>query len=168
MVHLAMCLAGLSSALRLAKQPRFIAAVNGLDDARKNFLLVGALLVISCFFTAQNIGYRSVHLVMIMPSLLALARSSRGSGLLQWSPFLVLALLWTEGWRYWFLRLGQFVGVEDASWRLSWAMRELAWWIVIPILIACVTVLLVHSEMGRIVFRKNAKRSDAPELAGGT
>lgn len=167
-VHVAMCLAALLWALWLATRPRFIAAVNGLDEPRRHFLLIGALLVISCFFTAQNIGYRSVHLVMIMPSLLALARQPQESHLLRWSPILALILLWAEGWRYVIQRLGRATVDADAIQLATWAVREVVWWTVIPVLIACVTVLLVHSEMGRIVFRKDGNRSDGLKLASGS
>jgi len=167
LVHIVMCLAALLWALWLATRAEFIAAIDELGETQRHFLLVGALLVISCYFTAQNIGYRSVHLIMIMPSLLALASRPQGSLLLRWSPALALVVLWTEGWRYWVQKLDKIVDASEAIKVATWAVREAVWWTLIPVLIACVTVLLVHSEMGRIVFGLSGKRSAAPKLACG-
>ena len=41
-------------------------------------LLAGGLLMLSCFFTAQNIGYRAMHLVLTLPALTALVRMRAG------------------------------------------------------------------------------------------
>lgn len=164
-LNLTMSVAGLSWALWLATRERFVTAVNGLDETQRHFLLIGSLLMISCFFTAQNIGYRSVHLVLVMPSLLALARAAQGSRLLRWSPYMVLILLWSQAWRHAVQQLDKIVGGKQEIEIATWLAKELVWWAVIPLLIACATVLLVHSEMGRIVFRQNGKRGAAPKLA---
>ena len=159
-VHIAMCLSALAAGLWLAARPAFRTAVSALDDRQQAFLLVGALLTLSCFFTAQNIGYRAIHLLLVLPSALALARLGHGSRALRWLPRLLLLLLWGDGLR----NVIQHLPVADpATLRLtSWALRELAWWLLIPILIACVTILLARSEMALRLLPRLVRRL-APE-----
>ena len=55
-------------------------AIAGLGEGERAFLLAGALLVLGCFVAAQNIGYRAVHLLLVLPPLLALRHGGAGAG----------------------------------------------------------------------------------------
>lgn len=110
-------------------------------------LLAGGLLIVSCYFSANNVGYRAIFLVLTLPALTALVRVGAG-----W-PLIVTAgaaptLLWAQGWRNWVRELipGRPVDVG------TWVTREVLWWWMITILIALVVSLMRHSEMGRRVF----------------
>ena len=148
-----MCLSALLVAIRLATTPAITGALIGLGERERAFLLVGAFLILGCFFTAQNIGYRAIHLLLVLPAMLALARTGGGHRLLRWSPRIVLLLLWAEGWRNAVQQL-EFVFDGTIVRQASWAVREALWWGLIPLLIACVTILLLNSEMGLRLFKQ--------------
>jgi hypothetical protein len=40
-------------------------------------LIIGALVLVGCFFAGQNIDYRSIYFVLVMPGLLLLRRSAQ-------------------------------------------------------------------------------------------
>jgi hypothetical protein len=121
-------------------RPATSAALDRLTELERMSLLAGSLLIVSCFFTAQNIGYRATHLVLTLPALTALWQLRAGR---LWSLTLVavIVLLWTQGWRQWFFPIAR-PGTIGA-----WVVRESVWWITIPILIAIVTSLLTRSEL---------------------
>jgi len=143
-IQVGLTLAAFGIGVVLGLRPSTGRALDRLTDPERMALLAGSLLIVSCFFTAQNIGYRAIHLALTLPALTALWQVRAGR-LWTVTMGLVLALLWTQAWRYWIplqARPGTITG---------WAIREALWWSTIPILIAIVTSLLVRSEMGRWV-----------------
>ncbi len=75
-VTAALLSAMLVTALRLAWRDELRAGLSLISDRAYRFLLVGVVLVVGCFFAGQNIGYRGVFLVLILPGLLALTHVS--------------------------------------------------------------------------------------------
>ena len=140
----------LGAGLVIALRPSLTAAFERLTDLERATLLAGGLLILSCFFTAQNIGYRALHLVLTLPALTAMSTIPLRSGWL-WrvTTGTVLALLWAQGWRNWFLSQDEgrpvFIG--------GWLLREALWWWTITMMIALVAGLLVRSEIGRRIIR---------------
>ena len=126
----------------LSVRPWFVAALDRLTDAERMSLLAGCLLILSCYFTAQNIGYRVTHLLLTLPALTALWQIRAGR---LWTVALILAvaLMWTQSWRYWLFAPGRPGTIT------GWAIREALWWPMTGILIAIATSLLTRSEMGR-------------------
>jgi hypothetical protein len=146
-VRISMTVIAFAAGLALAFRQSMTATLERLTDLERMSLLAGGLLILSCFFTAQNIGYRAMHLVLVIPALTALAHTGAGWiwTVTLWSSVL---LLWAQGWRNWFFstdagRQMVFVG---------WSAREILWWWTITMLIAVVAGLLIRSEMGRRVF----------------
>lgn len=132
----------------IALRPSTRAALERLTDLERMTMLAGGLLILSCFFTAQNIGYRALHLVLTLPALTALARTAAGR-LWAITAGTVLALLWAQGWRNWFFsqEQGRPVFIN------GWLLREALWWWTITMLIALVIGLLVRSEIGQRIVR---------------
>ena len=123
-------------------------------------LLAGGMLMLSCFFTAQNIGYRAMHLVLTLPALTALVRMRAGRVWLV-TTGAVLALLWCQAWRNWYFP-------QDAGRAMfirGWMIRELLWWWTISMLIALVLAIILRSEMGRRALGRLAPRSTAEPAA---
>ena len=123
-----------------------------LNEPELAFLLTGALLIIGSFFTAQNIGYRAVHLVLLLPGLTALWRGGRGKTFYGAVVFAVLFLLWSEGIRTW---LGYALDLTPGGgWkvrRLFWLGRELLWWGLVILFVEIATSMLLRSEMALAV-----------------
>ncbi|MGH7001304.1 MAG: glycosyltransferase 87 family protein, partial [Stellaceae bacterium] len=62
----------------LALAGRAQAAWRHLPQREATFLTVGAVLLVGCFFAGQNIAYRGVFLLLVLPGLMILARSAAG------------------------------------------------------------------------------------------
>jgi hypothetical protein len=154
-------IAAFGAGTALAMRQRIGAAVERLTDHERMALLAGGLLMLSCFFTAQNIGYRAMHLVLTLPALTALVRMRAGR---VWvvTTGTVLALLWGQAWRNWYFP--QEAGRRPLFIR-GWMLRELLWWWTISMLIALVFAIIVRSEMGRRVLGRFAPRSSAEPAA---
>ncbi|MFT3968128.1 MAG: hypothetical protein QM690_19840 [Sphingobium sp.] len=157
-VHLLMVLGSVMTGAWLALGRPAQEAVGRLDERQQAFLLVGACLILGCFFTAQNIGYRSLHLLLALPSLLALGRLAPARRLWRWSGAATVWLLWAEGWRH------AMREVDDTSLAirfLGWGAREILWWWVVTVLIACAAIILGRSEIVRHVLPALARRMGA-------
>ncbi|WP_267414543.1 MULTISPECIES: hypothetical protein [unclassified Sphingomonas] len=76
-VQAAMTLIAVAFGLRIGMAPRIAAALNRLTETERMFLLAGSTLILACFFTAQNIGRRVTHLVLVLSALTALWRLDR-------------------------------------------------------------------------------------------
>jgi hypothetical protein len=120
-----------------------------LAEAERTPLVIGALVIVGCFFAAQNIYYRAIFILMVLPGLLALTRPSGDSehdaaarSRLRRLAATVLLLTWGEAVRHALVsRLGGPLR-EAALWRaadlLFWLLREVAWWSFIAMLAAIV------------------------------
>lgn len=145
-----MAIVALVCAARLAFRPSTVEALAALSLHERALLMAGGLLTLACFFTAQNIGYRAIHLLLTLPALLAL----RASGLRAFhaAPALALALLWSDCWRRGLLYAGKAFdeNIRDGLGFFGWAVREVCWWWLIALLAACVFSMLWRStSLGR-------------------
>ena len=69
----AVLLAGAAAiGMRLGSRSSMRGDLERLTEPERMFLLVGSLLLIACFATAQNIGYRASLIVLLLPGLTAL------------------------------------------------------------------------------------------------
>jgi Glycosyltransferase family 87 len=88
------------------------------------FAAIGGLLLTGCFFAAQNIDYRGVFFLFVLPGLLQLrgaALSMPARQLLSRLIAAVVFLMWEEFFRS-ALPMGSHVFM------LFWVLRELLWW----------------------------------------
>jgi len=132
------------------------------------FLAIGGVLIIGCFFAGQNVGYRGIFLLLVLPGLLAVARNAPDKatqGLLKFASVLIVLLMWGEFFRtnlIFALRgfhLGE--GAVLAGWLGFWLLRELAWWWAISVLAAATLWLLSQSPVGRWASSVLARRVPA-------
>lgn len=135
-IRLSMTLVSFAAALYLSRRRQMATALDRLTPRERSFLMVGALMVSGCFFTAQNIGYRAVHLLLVLPSLLALGRGPNHRLFLA-AALSCLALLWSIWWR-------TLVSVPPVSY-LTWTLREAMWWFLITVLDGCVLAMVFQS-----------------------
>jgi len=141
-------------------------ALNYLGARERSLLLLSALLIVGCFFTAQNLGYRVVHLLLAMPALLTLRRFGNDVRY-RFAPFAALALLWSEIWRLRARWLGQQLGGKighNIGAIEAWVVRESLWWWLVSVLLAYIIAFALQSEMGVVLQRQIPKW---PVLGGG-
>ena len=113
-------------------------ALARVEPGTRALLLVGAVLCVGCFFGHQNIGYRAVLLLLVLPGLLALARAATG-GRARWAwrvtGMLVVLVLWD--------------GIVSRS-LPGWFAMQLAWWWIACALLA-VAVSLLNRDVARLL-----------------
>jgi hypothetical protein len=124
--------AGLAAGYLIA--PRYRVVMRAMEHPRQLFFMAGAILTVFCFFAAQNLSYRAVFLLLLLPGAwdIAVARYGRwwlaGILLLLWEPlFREHVTVWSK------MLLGPVWGVIPQI--VYWFLREgLWWWIVIQLL----------------------------------
>ncbi|MFM5929924.1 MAG: hypothetical protein ACKOPQ_03345 [Novosphingobium sp.] len=149
-------LGALAIGLRTGLSQAFTAQLARLSPLERAFLLIGALMTCLCYFSAQNIGYRAINLILVLPALTALATLT---GSRRWKALVlvVLALLWTGAWRlFWEDVVMAGTAMTYPPRYLALALRDLLWWIVIPVLIAAVVALLKDGPIPRAIIGKLA------------
>lgn len=148
-LHLTLIVAAVLAGVGLAWVPAMPAALDRLTEAERLALLAGALLIITCFFGARNVGYRLMFLLLTLPALTALWRL-RAHWLFSVTTFTVLLLIWSQAWRaYWMRQL--FPG--RPAFITVWVIRETLWWWTITVLIGIVVALIARSDTLSFLWR---------------
>jgi hypothetical protein len=113
-------------------------------------LLVGALLLTTCFLLGQNIDYRGIYFILVMPGLVRLCQSDRDPAIRRFLARMIAAVLfvaWEEPLRR---ALHMIAPTIAADWLrprielLFWIGRELVWWWLIAGLAAIVLTQLLR------------------------
>jgi len=128
-------------------------------------LLIGSLLIVGCFFAGQSVGYRGIHLLLVLPGLMMLWRSTADRvlrHLLLFTIGAVLFVMWQEGIRHSFEYLLRLIGLRDripgTPSQIFWVMRELIWWWVVSVLTGMVALFFIRSPSARIIVNNWASR----------
>jgi hypothetical protein len=155
-VHTAFALAVLSvvAALALVRIRRTMRLLdqampelNTLDEPvalEPQCLLVGALLVTACFFAGQNVDYRGIYLLLIMPGLIRLHRLAVDPAGRQFAARMIVAVLfvaWSDPVRRGVHMIADAIPNAQIGLRLEllfWIGCELVWWWLIAGLAAIV------------------------------
>lgn len=127
-IRIVLSLGAFAAAARIAGSKRLEEALEGLSRREWDFLLVGSLIAVGCFFTAQNIGYRAVHILLALPGLVVIGR---GRGLfIAGAPYVGLALMWSMFWRDYGVALAAWMTgqARPTAFFLLWLLREGLWW----------------------------------------
>jgi hypothetical protein len=129
-------------ALRLAGRADLRIGLAELPDRTHQFLLVGGVLIVGCFFAGQNIYYRGVFLLLILPGILALTEISATRSLrriFSLTTASILCVLSELTLRHIAADLfgGSYLLLEDSLLIYAiWVVKELAWWWLVTVLIA--------------------------------
>jgi hypothetical protein len=133
-----------------------------LDATRASLLAAGAAIIVGCFAVEQNVGYRGIYFLAILPGLLAMARMPGAPGRLLFTAYLILFLMWSEivpmglqqFWR-------AYPDAKEALYvvRIAfWLLRELVWWQVIGTLLGLLMCFALNSPIGEVLrHRSNLK-----------
>ena len=152
------CLSGLAG-IWITRTTDLAARLALLTNREKEFLLAGAILVVGCFFTAYNLYYRAVFLLLMVPGLLRLL--GRPDGLRDSSVYgiglaVVLLLLWSEALH---LPLHALSPVLDGLFSVA---RECVWWwfigFLFAIIIAVIRSLPTWTELHALIGRQTIGR----------
>ncbi len=117
-----------------ARRPPIAKALSSLQPWPRSLLISGALVVLGCFAAWQNLPFRGIFLLLVLPGLLMLDRS----GPLRAMPLLVLFLLWQGPLSQAVLHLMILASLPDAvtvAVQLGiWMATQAIWWWVVVIL----------------------------------
>ena len=101
-----------------------------LIDTR--LLLIGAGLMVGCFFAGQSIGYRGIFLLLTLPALARMPATPAMRRTMHTAIVIILAIMWTECIRQALLAgaaaLGLSGNVTAGAFLVFWFSRELMWW----------------------------------------
>ena len=149
----------------IAFRPQTREAFDRLDAKELVFLIAGALLMTSCFFTALNIWYRTIHILLTLPALIVL--SGRASPKrFNFALAGALALLWWNPvWRDFVI--GSLTSDPDmqATYRIVFTLwRELCWWFLMVIYLSFIVRFCFDAPLVKKIPRMepSARRTQSP------
>jgi len=128
-------------------------ALSALPLRSRTLMLMGCVLILGCFFAAQNAPYRGIYFLLILPGLTGLwdkASSAMARRRLVLLTGAILFLMWDQ-----FFQLALNQGIAAFGWGTTlprfafWFLRETAWWWVVSSLLAILLDLLDLPVTGR-------------------
>lgn len=155
-IVLALLLAdGARRALRINRDAALGAALAELPAAHALFLMLGATVIVACFFAGRSNLYRAVFFLMALPGLLALAQATPHDVSRKWlQPCVgfVLFLMWSEFLRHVLAQWppGRLAGAIQV---LFWVAKELIWWWVIAVFCGLLLQLVGKTPSGHMLTR---------------
>ena len=131
------------------------AALAALAPDQRGFLVIGAALIAGCFFAIDNVSYRGIHMLFIVPGMVALAAApvaSASRAVFRATAVLTLLVLWGLSLQQ--LVAGLFGGTGypmsgSVAIYVYWAASQLAWWWIVSVLIAVLCCFGVQSTVWR-------------------
>lgn len=125
------------------------AGVMLLPQREALLLVIGAALIVGCFFAGQNIGYRGIFFLLLLPGLLALARDKE-HGEFRGAAWMIVFLMWGELFRDALQRVAFHDSAATAAWQGAkvafWMFREIVWWRVIGTLLGVLLYFAIGTE----------------------
>lgn len=153
--YLFLIVAAVQFCRRLLGWTEFRAALGRLAEREHLLLVISSSILTGCFFAGQNIGYRGIYFLLVLPGLLAAARGAQDRGvrrLLVCAGVVIVMLMWEECARralYRVLTHAAFPAVSVYSVKLAFFLaRESAWWLIVSLLASVLIDFLMRSEIG--------------------
>jgi hypothetical protein len=126
---LAVTMARMGRTLRLLEREHL-----DYDNTEVQWLATGAMLVTACFFAGQNINYRGIYFLLVMPGLVRVGGLAGETTIRRFYGRMVAAVLFVM-WEEFFRRVvhsivdgGTGQGVGSRAEVFFWVGRELVWW----------------------------------------
>jgi hypothetical protein len=159
-----------AAAAAVARHDDLASRMHALTEPERTYLLVGCVLIVSCFLAAQNGLYRAIHFLFVLPGLTALVRAGGKRSLDGWflaTIALIIVLMWNSAIRMlidavvgWFGASTQPAGMPHFN---VWLVRELIWWCVISMVTGLFLRLVRESQTAQnitAVFQSIRARRD--------
>ena len=130
--------------IHLARDGNMASAFAKMPERDAMFLVIGAALIVGCFFAGQSVGYRGIHLIFVVVGLVAMRRAADNPATratLTWAMMIVVFLMW-EG----LFRHALYAKVPDPVFALFWLIREVLWWRLAALLLGMLLIFGIKSE----------------------
>ena len=139
------------------------------NETEMQLLAIGGILLGACFFAGQNINYRGIYFLLVIPGLVALHRSTEKTPLRQFHAQMIAAalfLMWEEFFRRALHAIVTLVPNRGLIYAevCFWIGREFVWWWLVAGLAAIVLTYLHQLPLPndsiarfgrRLIFNKN-------------
>ena len=136
--------------IRLARNGNLVSAFAKMPKQDAMFLVIGAGLIVGCFFAGRNIAYRGIHLIFVVAGLVAMRRAADNPAtraMLTRTVMIVVLLIWEAFIRQALPGEVQGRGLALFASALFRLIRELFWWRLVAILLAMLVIFGVKSEV---------------------
>jgi xanthosine utilization system XapX-like protein len=107
----------------------------GIDwtTSEMRFAAIGSVLLTACFFAGQNVNYRGIYFLFVLPGLMRLhgaTQSAEGKQFLSRMVAAVLFVMWGDFFRLGLQHAAALSGeaLGDRLAVIIWVLRELVWW----------------------------------------
>jgi len=155
-------------AIAIARSREVVGAVAQLTEAEQVFLLLGAVIMVGCFFAGQSFRYRAVFLLFVLPATTALWFGQYGRFTTRLFAITSICVVFVM-WGYYLARLVLLLadllpgpGAVGALIKAAfWFVRELAWWWVITVLLAGVLIVVMRSEVVQACYERFGRQGSA-------
>ncbi|HEX4112314.1 MAG TPA: hypothetical protein VH020_07240 [Stellaceae bacterium] len=147
-------------ALAMARREENRARLAALAPAQALFLIVGSCLIVGCFFAGENIAYRGIFFLFLLPGLCAFVRADTAAQfggtavaivLLMWGDFLV------HGAGVATHALDSSPSVDPTVQAVIWLTLQLLWWRVVAGLAALIFCFVASTEIGALALARLAR-----------
>jgi hypothetical protein len=116
--------------------------------ARTGALLVaGAAIISGCFFAADNIGYRGILMLLVLPGLLALSENPALHHRFTRTVAAALLVMWGISLQYAIMQASPARGAGLAP--FAWLLQQAAWWWLVSQLLSLLVSFAIDSPSGR-------------------
>jgi hypothetical protein len=122
--------------------------IASLTELERTSMLAGCAVLVFCFFCVDNILYRGIFLLLVLPGLTAMVRRPGNGGADVTLLIAVLLMLLLLGWQAAIHVTVHFFSAPFLK-RINyalWAVHELMWWVAITVLGALLLSLLLQTE----------------------
>jgi hypothetical protein len=144
LVMIALVVFLLIGAIYLWRHSDIPAALARLDPAKEALLLIGAFVIAGCFVAEQNVGYRAIFFLVVLPGLWALGRDRAFAArrVMQAASWLSVVLMWEQAFRsgLWPPTAEKLLPAPTSWMDISaWMVKELGYWTLLDLF--CVLAL---------------------------
>jgi hypothetical protein len=147
-------MAAFALAIRYARNPVFGPGFLALPPWPRSLLISGALLIVGCFVAWQNLPYRGIFFLLVLPGILMLRSVGAGGDRpMAAMPAAILYLMWQGPVSQGILHGMLFLGLSHAAIVVVqlaiWALTQMIWWWVVILLMTLLCAGLVFPFISR-------------------
>lgn len=143
--------------IRLARNGSLASAFAKMPERDAMFLVIGAALVVGCFFTGLSNAYRGIHLIFVVVGLIAMRRVTDNPAtraMLTRAITIVLLLMWEALVRQALPHKIPGPGLPGLALSASavfWFIREVLWWRLAALLLGMLAIFGFRTELAAAV-----------------
>ncbi len=150
-----------AAAFKIAGVPGIKSSVAALTPLEQGFLIIGAALICGCFLAGQNISYRGIHFIFVLPGIFALSAAAGEAWvrrLFRLTGYAIIFVMWGLALQQIVAEIsgGTALPITGSAVLAFWFVRELAWWGIVTLLLAVLFCYVAETPLWRTLMRPPA------------